>query len=89
MTWLQGATSGSRARLQLFFEVTANTLVHRRSTLSCFRPSDAMPVYGFSCVKCNKLFEIVRPTARFDSKKVKCPSCGSSSHNVFGELAHD
>ncbi len=38
-----------------------------------------MPVYEFSCLKCNKLFEIVRPIARFDSKKVKCPSCGSRS----------
>ncbi len=36
-----------------------------------------MPVYEFSCLKCNKQFEIVRPIARFDSKKVKCPSCGS------------
>ena len=36
-----------------------------------------MPVYEFTCRKCNKPFEVVRLIARFDPKKVRCPSCHS------------
>ena len=36
-----------------------------------------MPVYEFTCLKCGKPFEIVRPITQFDPKKVTCPSCRS------------
>ena len=36
-----------------------------------------MPVYEFTCRKCNKPFEVVRSIARYDPKKVRCPSCRS------------
>lgn len=36
-----------------------------------------MPVYEFTCRKCQKPFEIVRSIARFDRKKVTCPFCRS------------
>ena len=34
-----------------------------------------IPVYEFTCLKCGKPFEIVRPITQFDPKKVTCPSC--------------
>ncbi len=32
-----------------------------------------MPVYEFSCLKCNKPFEIVRPIAKFDFEEGEMP----------------
>lgn len=40
-----------------------------------------MPVYEFECKKCGKAFEAALSVSEREKKKVKCPSCNSSSVN--------
>jgi putative FmdB family regulatory protein len=37
-----------------------------------------MPVYDYRCAKCNKKFSLTMSIAEHETKKVKCPKCGSS-----------
>lgn len=37
-----------------------------------------MPVYDYRCTKCHKKFSVTMSIAEHETKKVKCPKCGSS-----------
>lgn len=37
-----------------------------------------MPIYDFKCSRCKKKFTRFMSIAEFESKKRKCPKCGSS-----------
>ena len=37
-----------------------------------------MPIYDFKCYRCKKKFTRIMSIAEFESKKRKCPACGSS-----------
>ncbi|GEM_PF-197024 len=39
----------------------------------------AMPVYDYRCKKCGKKFSITMSITEHDTKRVKCPKCGSRS----------
>lgn len=36
-----------------------------------------MPVYDFRCSKCNKKFTRMMSISEYESRKYKCPKCGS------------
>ncbi len=36
-----------------------------------------MPVYEFTCKKCDKAFELVESISEHDPAKVRCPECKS------------
>lgn len=38
-----------------------------------------MPVYDYRCKKCGKKFSLTMSIAEHETKRVKCPKCGSRS----------
>ena len=38
-----------------------------------------MPGYGYHCRKCSKTFAVTRSFAEYDTARVRCPRCKSSS----------
>ncbi|MBI4483009.1 MAG: zinc ribbon domain-containing protein [Acidobacteria bacterium] len=36
-----------------------------------------MPVYDYKCKECGKKFTVTQTLKDYDSKKTKCPKCGS------------
>jgi putative FmdB family regulatory protein len=36
-----------------------------------------MPIYEFRCLKCNKVFELLKLKKEDESLMMKCPKCGS------------
>lgn len=37
-----------------------------------------MPIYEFRCIKCGKIFELLKLKKEDDSIKMKCPKCKSA-----------
>ncbi|AQX74499.1 FmdB family transcriptional regulator [Dehalococcoides mccartyi] len=46
-----------------------------------------MPIYEYSCSKCNKVFEIMRPRSE-SSLSATCPICSAESTRIISDFTH-